>query len=50
MRVCGLPVPALTVFGFYRSYIDKLCNRAMLEAAELVDLVPPLETPPPAGS
>lgn len=38
-----LAVPALTVFGFYRSYIDKLCNRAMIEAAELVDLIVPLE-------
>lgn len=44
-----LAVPALTVFGFYRSYIDKLCNRAMLEAAELVDMVPPLDLDPGAS-
>ncbi len=35
-----LAVPALTVFGFYRSVVDKLCNRAMAISAELVELLP----------
>ncbi|MFN0011001.1 MAG: MotA/TolQ/ExbB proton channel family protein, partial [Phycisphaerales bacterium] len=35
-----LAVPALTVFGFYRSIVDKLCNRAMAISAELVELLP----------
>ncbi len=35
-----LAVPALTVFGFYRSRIDRLCNRAMIAAAGLVELLP----------
>lgn len=35
-----LAVPALTVFGFYRSRIDRICNRAMIAAAGLVELLP----------
>lgn len=35
-----LAVPALTVFGFYRTRIDRLCNRAMQVSSELVDLLP----------
>ncbi len=35
-----LAVPALTAFGFYRSYIDKLCTRAMALSAELVEMIP----------
>jgi biopolymer transport protein ExbB len=43
-------VPALAVFGFYRTRIDKLCNRAMAVASELTDLLPavrPGHAPPP---
>jgi len=28
-----LAVPALTVFGFYRSRVDRICNRAMIAAS-----------------
>jgi len=35
-----LAVPALTVFGFYRGITDRLCNRAMVVAAELVEMLP----------
>lgn len=35
-----LAVPALTVFGFYRTRIDRLCNRAMMLSAALVELLP----------
>lgn len=35
-----LAVPCLTVFGFYRSRIDRLCTRAMVAASELVELLP----------
>ena len=35
-----LAVPCLTVYGFYRSLIDKLCTRAMVAASELVELLP----------
>lgn len=35
-----LAVPALTVFGFYRAAVDRLCNRAMAISAELVELLP----------
>lgn len=35
-----LAVPALTVFGFYRVRVDRLCTRAMILSAELVDLLP----------
>lgn len=35
-----LAVPALTVFGFYRTKVDRLCNRAMVVSAELVELLP----------
>ncbi len=32
-----LAVPALTVFGFYRQTVDRLCTRAMIVSAELVE-------------
>lgn len=35
-----LAVPALTVFGFYRGRVDRICNRAMIAAAGLVELLP----------
>lgn len=35
-----LAVPCLTVFGFYRSQVDRLCTRAMATAAELIELLP----------
>lgn len=35
-----LALPALAVFGFYRARIDRLCNRAMITAAGLVELLP----------
>jgi biopolymer transport protein ExbB len=35
-----LAVPALTVFGFYRGRIDRICNRAMSISAGLVELLP----------
>lgn len=35
-----LAVPCLTIYGFYRSLIDKLCTRAMVAASELVELLP----------
>jgi biopolymer transport protein ExbB len=42
-------VPALAVFGFYRTRVDKLCNRAMAVASELTDLIPAARSaaPPP---
>lgn len=35
-----LAVPCLTVFGFYRSRVDRLCTRAMVAASELVEQLP----------
>lgn len=35
-----LAVPCLTVFGFYRSKVDRLCTRAMVSAGEFVELLP----------
>lgn len=35
-----LAVPCLTVFGFYRSIVDRLCTRAMVAAADFVELLP----------
>jgi len=35
-----LAVPCLTVYGFYRSLIDKLCTRAMVVASDLVEMLP----------
>lgn len=35
-----LAVPCLTIFGFYRSMVDKLCTRAMVQAADLVEMLP----------
>lgn len=55
-----LAVPALTVFGFYRTRIDRLCNRAMIASAGLVELLPaslsarrapaPRSTPAPSAN
>lgn len=36
-----LALPALGAFGFLRSRVDRLCNRAMALSGELVDLLPP---------
>ncbi|HVZ94859.1 MAG TPA: MotA/TolQ/ExbB proton channel family protein [Phycisphaerales bacterium] len=33
-------LPALAGFGFFRARADRLCNRAMIVASELVDLLP----------
>lgn len=35
-----LAVPCLTVFGFYRTKVDRLCTRAMVAAGEFVELLP----------
>lgn len=35
-----LAVPCLTVFGFYRQIVDRLCTRAMVQGADLVELLP----------
>jgi biopolymer transport protein ExbB len=35
-----LAVPCLTIYGFYRSLIDKLCTRAMVAASDLVEMLP----------
>lgn len=35
-----LAVPALTVFGLYRSRIDRLCNKAMMVCFGLVEMLP----------
>lgn len=35
-----LAVPALTFYGVYRNVVDRLCNRAMMLSAELVELLP----------
>ncbi|MBL8757363.1 MAG: MotA/TolQ/ExbB proton channel family protein [Phycisphaerae bacterium] len=35
-----LALPALAVFGFYRSIVDRLCTRAMVVSAELVERLP----------
>ncbi|MFM9957234.1 MAG: MotA/TolQ/ExbB proton channel family protein [Phycisphaerales bacterium] len=35
-----LALPALAVFGFYRARIDRICNRAMISAAGLVEMLP----------
>lgn len=35
-----LAVPCLTVFGLYRTFIDKVCTRAMVVAGEFVELLP----------
>jgi len=35
-----LAVPSLLVFGLYRSRVDRLCTRAMIIAAEIVEMVP----------
>jgi len=34
-----LAAPALAFYGFYRSRIDRLCNRALVMGAQLVDAV-----------
>jgi hypothetical protein len=35
-----LAVPCLTVFGFYRTKVDRLCTRAMVAAGEMVEMLP----------
>ncbi|MBC7835552.1 MAG: MotA/TolQ/ExbB proton channel family protein, partial [Phycisphaerales bacterium] len=35
-----LALPALAFFGHYRTVVDKLCTRAMVVSAELVELLP----------
>ncbi len=35
-----LAVPCLTVFGLYRSKVDRLCTRAMVAASELIEMLP----------
>lgn len=35
-----LAVPALAVFGMYRGVVDRLCNRALVVAGALVELLP----------
>ena len=35
-----LAVPCLTVFGFYRSLVDRLCTRAIVVASGLVEMLP----------
>lgn len=35
-----LAVPCLTIYGFYRSLIDKLVTRAMVAASDLVEMLP----------
>jgi biopolymer transport protein ExbB len=35
-----LAVPCLTVFGFYRGVVDRLCTQAMVRASSLVEMLP----------
>lgn len=35
-----LAVPCLSIYGFYRSFIDKLCTRALVTAGEMVEMLP----------
>lgn len=35
-----LAVPCLSVYGFYRTFIDRLCTRALVVAGELVEMLP----------
>ncbi|MGD9689052.1 MAG: MotA/TolQ/ExbB proton channel family protein [Phycisphaerales bacterium] len=35
-----LALPSLTVFGFYRTIVDRLCTRAMVISSELVEALP----------
>jgi biopolymer transport protein ExbB/TolQ len=35
-----LAVPALAVFGMYRGIVDRLCNRALVVAGSLIELLP----------
>lgn len=35
-----LAVPCLTVFGFYRTKVDRLCTAAMARAGEIVEMLP----------
>jgi biopolymer transport protein ExbB len=35
-----LAVPCLTVFGFYRSKVDRLCTQAMVAAGTMVEMLP----------
>ena len=48
-----LAVPCLTIYGFYRSLIDKLVTRAMVAASDLVEMLPRearLRNPEKAGA
>ncbi len=44
-----LATPCLLVFGFYRTIVDRICNRAMAVSAEFVERLSDLEegSPPP---
>ncbi len=35
-----LAIPCLLVFGLYRGVVDRICTRAMVESARLVELLP----------
>lgn len=35
-----LAIPCLTVFGFYRSKVDRLCTQALVRAGEMVEMLP----------
>jgi len=39
-----LAIPCLVVFGYYRTIVDRHCNRAMVVCSELVESIP-LEEP-----
>lgn len=44
-----LAIPCLAVFGAYRSVIDRLCTRGMVEAARVVELLPATDEPASAN-
>lgn len=47
-----LAIPCLLVFGIYRGIVDRVCTRAMVESARLVELIPaekPGEAREPTG-
>jgi biopolymer transport protein ExbB len=35
-----LAVPSLLAFGFFRTAVDRICNRAMMESSAIVELLP----------
>lgn len=45
-----LALPALTVFGFYRGIVDRLCTRAMVLSSELVEALPEADAPAVPGT